>query len=103
VEISADGVVEQGGTPVATLGVVDVDDPQKLRKVGMNLFRGEDVRTQPTTSRLRPGFCESSTVNPVDALTGMIEVSRAYELNARMIQMQDSVNEDAVNRVGRIG
>lgn len=103
VEISASGVVEQGGVPVATLGVVDVDDTQKLRKVGMNLFRGDDVRTQSTTSRLCPGFYEGSTVNPVDALTGMIEVSRAYELNARMIQMQDTVNGDAVNRVGRIG
>jgi flagellar basal body rod protein FlgG len=104
VEITAGGTIEQNGTRVARLGVVDVDDVQKLRKVGKNLFIGtDDVQTQPTTSSLEVGFVEGSTVTPVDGLLTMIEVTRAYEMNARMITMQDQVNGEAVNRVGRIG
>ncbi len=104
VDITAGGSVEQDGTRVARLGVVDVDDVRKLRKVGQNLFIGtNDVKTQPTTSSLKVGFVEASTVTPVEGLMTMIEVTRAYETNARMITMQDEINGQAVNRVGRIG
>ena len=76
------------------------EEPSKLFRISSNVppYAGPPVpRSGDAAGTLL------ASVNPVDALTGMIVVSRAYELNARMIQMQDSVNEDAVNRVGRIG
>jgi flagellar basal body rod protein FlgG len=45
---------------------------------------------------------EGSTMSPVDGLAGMIEVSRAYEMNARMLSLQDSLIGQAVSRVGRL-
>lgn len=103
VTISPDGTVEQDGTRVAKLNVVDVDAPQELRKVGKNLFMATDPTTRPSGSSLRAGFIEGSTVNPVQGLANMIEVTRTYEMNARMITLQDGINGLAVNRVGRIG
>lgn len=103
VTISPDGTVEQDGTRVAKLNVVDVDDRQELRKVGKNLFAAADPATRPSDSSLHAGFIEGSTVDPVQQLANMIEVTRAYEMNARMITLQDAINGQAVNRVGRIG
>jgi flagellar basal body rod protein FlgG len=103
VTISANGTVRSGGAVVARLGLVDVDDTRKLRKVGMNLFSGTDAQRRPATGRLANGFVEGSTVSPVQGLATMIEVSRAYETNARMISLQDTMNGLAVSRVGRIG
>jgi len=102
VTIGSDGVVRQGDARVARLGVVDVDDTNQLRKVGKNLFLADGATSRPSGSALRAGFVEGSTMSPVDGLAGMIEVSRAYEMNARMLSLQDSLIGQAVSRVGRL-
>jgi flagellar basal-body rod protein FlgF len=102
VTISPTGVVLQGSEPVAKLGVVDVDDPQKLRKVGGNLFVGVGETAKPSTSQVYPGFVERSTADPVGMLAQMIEAARAYEANARMVTLQDELTGRAVTQIGRI-
>lgn len=102
VTISATGVVFQGREPVAELGVVDVDDVQKLRKAGRNVFAGTGETARPSTSRLHPGFVERSTADPVGMLAEMIEAARAYEANARLMGLQDELNGRAVTQIGRI-
>jgi flagellar basal-body rod protein FlgF len=102
VTISATGVVFQGREPVAKLGVVDVDDAQKLRKVGRNVFAGVGETAKPSTSQLHPGFVEQSTADPVGMLAQMIEAARAYEANARLVTLQDELNGRAATQIGRI-
>lgn len=102
--IATDGTVYQDGNAIAKLGVVSFDDTTTLRKAGEGVF--ENVGdASPTESKalVLGGYVERSTVDPVGALAGMIEVSRAYELNARMISLQDETLGQAVSRVGRIG
>jgi flagellar basal body rod protein FlgG len=104
VTIGRDGTVQQGGEPIARLGVVTFADPTQLRKIGSSLI--ENAGNQPPQSAtpvVESGHVERSTVNPIETLTSMIEASRAYELNARMISLQDATIGEAVNRVGRIG
>lgn len=103
-QIGPDGSIRQGSTVVGELGLVEFDDRNVLRKVGANLFQATDGRSRPAQqSNVLAGFVEQSTVNPVDGLATMIEVSRAYQLNANMISLQDGTVGQAVSRVGRIG
>lgn len=103
VEVSDDGTIRQGGAAIGTLGVVAFADRSQLSKVGGNLYRNAGPQPAATDARVRSGHVERSTVNPVAGLAKMIEASRAYELNARMISMQDQTIGMAVTTVGRIG
>lgn len=102
--IASDGTVTQGETVVGRIQIAEFSDRQKLRKVGSNLFiatEGEKPH-RATRSMVRSGFTERSTVNPMEALASIVEVSRAYQLNATMITLQDQTLGRAVNTVGRI-
>lgn len=101
VTITAAGDVRARGMQVARLGVVDFEDKQQLRKVGGNLFEtsATPVEAQAT---LQPGFIEGSTVEPTEAMVSMLEVSRAYELNATLLGLSDGTLSRAVNDIARL-
>lgn len=104
VSIARDGMISQDGVPLARLGVVDFADRTQLRKTGGNTFTFEgDSGMIAAKGSVIGGAWERSTVDPAAGLAQMIEVSRAYELNARMVTIQDQTLDLAVNRVGRIG
>ena len=48
---------------------------------------------------IRQGFLEQSGVNATREMTAMIETSRAFEANTRLIQHQDTMISGLVNRV----
>ncbi len=103
ISITEDGSVRQDGVSVGRLGVVDFADKTQLSKAGGNLYRNHGDTPVPSSSRVRGEHLELSTVNPVNGLAGMIEVSRAYQLNASLITLQDQTIGMAVSTVGRIG
>jgi flagellar basal-body rod protein FlgF len=98
--LTADGKVEVNNQPVASLQVVDFDDPSKIKKVGKNLVTG-DTQPQPIQAQLRVGAIERSNVEPMSELVSMIEASRAYQLNAQMISLQDASLGRAVNELAK--
>ncbi len=103
-EIGADGTVRQDGVAVGKVGLVEFADRNTLRKVGGNLFLATGAPGQPAQdSVVVTRAVEGSTVNPVAGLAELIEVTRAYQLNAQMISLQDATIGQAVSRVGRIG
>jgi len=103
VRIAANGQIQQGDRVVGRLGLSWFEDPSQLTKVGGNLFMNHGSQRQATSARVRSGFIERSNLNPVDGLAGMVEVSRAYQLNANLISLQDQTVGLAVTTVGRIG
>jgi flagellar basal-body rod protein FlgF len=85
-----DGELQQNATPIAQLGVFRFDDQRQLRKAGDNLFAASSEPTTAAAPRVRQGFIETSNVNPVAAMTDMIEIMRAYEQAA---QLSDTAND----------
>lgn len=102
VTISAGGEVRAGNLQLGRLAVVDVEDRMALRKAGANLFDAQDAETVPAQATLQPGFYEGSTVEPTQAMVSMIEVSRAYELNATLVGLADGTLGRAVNDIARL-
>jgi flagellar basal-body rod protein FlgF len=100
-EIGTDGTVSVRplGQTASTLAAVD---QIKLVKPEIeNLIKREDgllqhkdnVPQAPDTEiKLVSGALESSNVNAVDALVNMIELSRLYELNIKMMESADATD-----------
>ena len=78
-------------------------DRSKLAKSGQNLFVNRGAPGTISDNAIRSGYVERSTVDPIKGIAGMIAVSRAYQLNAHMISLQDQTIGQAVTTVGRIG
>jgi len=105
VQITAGGVVRQGAEIVGRIGLTAFDDLQRLRKAGRNLFEADDAlhrRVAGATGQIVPQTLEQSTMDPIAGLATMIEVQRAYEINARSLSVHDQVTGLAVNTVGRV-
>lgn len=102
VNIDSRGRVQQGDTLAGTLGVVDFENPQALEKAGENLLDAKDARRTASSADVRQGMIEASGVDPTLSLVDMITATRAYEMGASMIQLQDESLGRVVNDVGRI-
>lgn len=101
-EIRDDGTVRQGDTVVARIGLKTTGDLQTLRKVGENLFEAH-AAMKSVEATLQSESIEASTFDSISGLAQMIEASRAYQMNATMIRIQDDLIGSVVNTVGRVG
>lgn len=97
---TTDGELQQHATPIAALGVFRFDDLRQLRKTGDNLFAASDEPAAANRPRVRQGFVETSNVNPVAAMTDMIEIMRAYEQAARLAETANELERQAIETLG---
>ena len=56
----------------------------------------------PSTSSVIQGYTEQSNVNVVTEMVDMINITRAYEANQKVIQSIDRTLELAANSIGKI-
>jgi flagellar basal-body rod protein FlgF len=98
--ISPDGFISQAGGLYA-LGMSQPESLDELIKVGNNLFEPLGA-VQPLSlaeRNIRQGYLEMSGANPVRQMMAMIETTRAFEANTRMIQNQDTMLGSLISRV----
>jgi flagellar basal-body rod protein FlgF/flagellar basal-body rod protein FlgG len=99
-ELYPGGQIVQDGAWTA-IGLAKPQSNGDLVKMGSNMFRSlAPVAPVPDGERdIRQGYLEQSGVNPTREMMAMIETSRAYEANTRMIQHQDNMISGLVNRL----
>ncbi|SLN62831.1 flagellar hook-basal body complex protein [Roseisalinus antarcticus] len=88
--ISADGTLSADGQPVGEIGVVRPIDPQAMIREHGVMFRADEGVEPAFEARVLQGFLEESNVNPIEQITRMIEVQRAYELGQSFLDKEDS-------------
>ena len=102
-EILENGAVYQDGSLVATIGVTDFEDYNYLEHYGETLFQPVDGATeQDEEGQIISGYLEHSNVQVVKEMVEMINVSRAYETNQKIVQTYDTSLEIAVNQLGKL-
>ncbi len=94
-------VTEGNVTPsqVGTIQIADFINPTGLQPIGENQFIETGASGSPTTGNpgqndlglLYQGSLESSNVNVVEELVRLIEVQRAYEMNAKAVETVDGM------------
>ncbi|MBI1686082.1 flagellar basal-body rod protein FlgF [Caulobacter hibisci] len=104
VTIGRDGIVSQGSARVGKIGVARFSDLSSLRKQGDNLYRnaGNETPQSATDAVIHQGMLEGSNVQPVQQITKLIEVSRAYESIAKMMDQTAELSRSAVERMGKV-
>ena len=111
VSITADGrvtVVEGAATNTealrGTIRIVGFANPQSLQKEGNNLYSSPAgaAAAQDTTSHLIQGSIEKSNVNGVVEITRLIEISRAYQQTATLMQQQSDLHKTAIQQLANV-
>ncbi len=103
VSIGIDGAVQQGATQLGRLALVAFEDNQALIKVGGGMYEANGQVPFAASGHLDSGVIERSTVDALKGLAQMVQVGRAYQINANLISLQDEMLGRAVNDLGRVG
>jgi flagellar basal-body rod protein FlgF/flagellar basal-body rod protein FlgG len=100
--VTPDGFLVQDGGAKA-IGLSQPKSLDELQKVGNNMFRPTGkIEPVPLEERdIRQGYLELSGSNPINQMMAMIEATRGFEANSRMIQAQDTAIGTLVGRVLR--
>ena len=99
------GRIFQHGEKIAQIQVTGVTDKERLVKHGQNLLRfseDQDLRQPPRLGTVKPGFVESSGVDPIQALMQLIASTKAVTSNGNLIRYHDLIMDRAVNVLGRV-
>lgn len=80
------------------------DQLSVLEKVGDNLYRNtsNDQPQAAPDARVRQGMLEGSNVKPITEITRMIEVTRAYESMAKMMDANAELSRRSIERMGKL-
>lgn len=101
-QVHYDGTIQQEGSRLQLM-LARPNDLADLTREGANLFRNQgELENVPVNERkVVAGHLEKSAVNPTAAMMELIEASRAYESNLRLIQHQDQAYGNLIGRVLR--
>ncbi len=99
--IRPDGTVEVRGEAAGVLRVVEFADPTRLERIGNARWGARKQEPRAVTPELEPGALEGSNVNPIDGMTDMIMIARAYEMFHRSIEIYRSMDEKTTSALGR--
>ncbi|WP_143873047.1 flagellar hook-basal body protein [Catenovulum sediminis] len=103
VEIRVPG--NQDSIEVGQLNLATFNDPQALTSMGQGLYTLAEGSELPTIKKpgeegagsILQGFVEGSNVDLVEEMTSLVLAQRAYQLNARLVQVMDSIMETTNN------
>lgn len=99
--IDTDGRVEQDGATVGWLEITDFRNYAALRKVGSNRLAAPEEDAVSSPAYVHASYIENSGAEPMSDLVTMIEASRAYQMNAQMISLQDQTMARLISVISR--
>lgn len=113
ITVGTDGTVsvmtpgQAAPTQVGVVQLADFVNPAGLQPIGENMFTETASSGAPQAGNaglnglgtLSQGALESSNVNVVEELVGMIEAQRAYEMNSKAISTVDNMLQYAANNL----
>ncbi len=83
--------------------IVTTDDIKSLQKEGNKLFKFPDINDLQTLNGddvVKQGYLETSNINPVSEMVGLIEANRLVEMYQKvMTSHMNDVNQDAINKL----
>ena len=101
----------QAGTALVSgltgcLKLINFENKKILEKSGDGLYRNKGLPEEEFEAldiKTRQGFLESSNVTSVEEMTEMVGTLRIFESYQKIIQSIDSMNDQSVNTIGRVG
>ena len=99
-DVNQNGTIIQNGASLSLM-VTRPSSLGDLARAGDNLFKplAKPETVPPRERSVVSGQLEKSAVNPTTAMMELIEATRAYESNLRLIQHQDQASGNLVGRL----
>ncbi|MBS0272962.1 MAG: flagellar basal-body rod protein FlgF [Proteobacteria bacterium] len=101
IHVAQDGIVSGKRGQIARLQLVGFAHAQLLRKEGASLYAASEAPSA-ATGRILQGGVENSNVEPVIEIARMIEIMRAYQTTANLIQAQEKTEGDTLARLAKM-
>jgi flagellar basal-body rod protein FlgG len=96
---------DQGEVPTGKFFIAQSDDLKSLTKEGTGLYKYndiKDIKDLQNADVVAQGFLETSNVNPVNEMVGLIESSRMVEMYQKvMTSHMNDLNNDAINKLAQ--
>jgi len=101
ISIAADGTISTNNGELGKLDLVAFDNDQQLQKVAGGLYSSKSDPIPAENTTIVQGAVEGSNVNPLLEMTRMIQVQRAYEKAASVIDSEDKRQKSALALIAR--
>lgn len=104
VTISTGGTItDRTGAVLGTIGVVTIEKGADMVPLGGGMYLlPEDAATpqQAAEPGLKQGFVENSNVEAVLEMTRLIDIQRAYENSVKLMNQDDDLRKNVIDRLG---
>lgn len=97
--VAGDGTLSSQNGQLARIGVVQPSTPGALTAEGGTLFRADAPTAPVTAPKIVQGAVEESNVQPVIAVTRMIEAARRFQFMTQFIQAQSDRYSAAIDKL----
>lgn len=101
VSLSQDGRLVVNGQTYQ-LSIAELSDVSLIKPLSNNTYGYEGEVNQSTTFTLNQGMVEGSNVDAINEMVKMIESSRAFQMNSKVLQAMDELMSRSVSEIGRI-
>jgi flagellar basal-body rod protein FlgF len=102
--VSPKGVISVGGEEVDTLAVMKPGEEAVMKSVGNGVFQCDEYdQAEAGTYTVLQDAIEKSNINGAQEMSKLIAGQNHFSSCAQVIKMYDSINELAVNQIGKIG
>ena len=101
--ITADGMMTQNGRQVGAIGIFAIADNAKFTRYDNSALIPDVAPTAIldfSRNSVLQGYSEGSNINPVMEISKLIEIQRAYDGLASLMQTAESTQQDAVKTLG---
>ena len=103
VVIDTDGTVYADGTAVDVVKLTDFENYDYLKKFGETMYQPvQGAVEKEATGSILQGYTEQSNVNVVSEMVNLINITRAYEANQKVVKAMDDLLQIDVSSVGKV-
>ena len=99
ITVAGDGTVSASGQQIASIGVVEPGDSNRLFAEGNRLFRAETPTTQVGAPAITEGAVESSNVSPMIEMTRMIQLQRDFEFTTQFAEGEVERQQNVIEKM----
>ncbi len=97
------GNIYQNSALVGKISLVDFENYDEIKHFGENYYiPNADAQQKAADGKIFSGYLEQSNVTVVSEMVELIETSRIYETNQKVIQTIDNSLEIAANQLGKL-
>lgn len=102
VTINPEGVISEGAQQVGRIGVVQFANSESLTPISGGIFVAPQNTTPEPVQKpgILQGYLEASNVSPLHEMVDMVQISRAYEANQKIITNADQQMQKTMDALG---